>query len=157
MATSVELRRGDYTGGGVYRTANGDTQANLTGIKLQVDSIQEALKKDVFQLSYISSSDPAQQRFNDLGKGSDVFTLKGTISKDSNGVNGVKHMLDLRYAVRVWYQSGICSLVWTDESLTTETMTYTGFPIMATFGYTAGNLDMYSFTIQFAKGVLSSA
>ena len=155
MALTVEIRRADYAGAGVYRTGEGDTRANLTGILLQVDSIQEGIDRKV-NVSPLPE-DPDNPFIIDLGMGVDTFTLKGTITKDeTNDVRGTHIYQDVRYASHYWRESGVISLVWTDEADTGETGTFEGFITIATFRYTAGELNIYNFTLQFTKGKISA-
>ena len=158
MTTSIEIRRADYTGAGIYRTSTATTRSTITGIKLQVDSLQEAITKDVSKLP--TASDTADSTtYNwlmDLGLGSDTFTLKGVISKDNtNSVDAVYIKEDLRYAVRNWFISGNVTLVWADEASSVST-SYTGLPLTATFQYKAGELDLFPFTLQFIYGEIGA-
>ncbi len=155
MATSIEIRRADYTGAGVYRTAEGDTRANLTGIKLQVDSLQEGIDRKINVLPL--PEDPENAFVIDLGMGVDTFTLKGAVTSDTaNSVHAVHIMLDLRYATQFWRESGLISLVWTDEGDTGVTHTYSGFITISTFNYTAGEVNLFPFTLQFVRGKITS-
>jgi hypothetical protein len=158
MGTNIEIRRGDYTGGGIYRTSESTSMASLTGIKLQVDQIQVAINKEILQLSTIGGN-VGGQRLTDLGRCSESLTLKGTITKDNtNNVRAVHFAKDFEYACLNWHtQTSIETLIWTDESDTSETFTFTGYPLRGTFSYTAGDLDIFPFTLQWVWGVKSTS
>jgi len=156
--TSIEIRRGDYIGAGIYRTSEGDIRSTLTGIKLQVDQIQVAINKELIQISTIAGN-VTGQRLTDLGRCSESLTLKGTITKDTtNNVRAIHIAKDFEYAVLNWYtQTVIESLIWYDESDTSEAFTFSGYPLRGTFSYTAGELDSYPFTLQWVWGVKSTS
>ena len=148
----IEIRRNDYTGAGIYRTSESDVRSTLTGIKLQVDSLQEALNLEVLQIpTNISYS--LGQELSVPGMSSDTFTLKGTITKDkTNDVSGVYTALDLRYALLNWHTTGLMTLVWTDEADSGVTMSYTGLMLRVSIAYNATNLDQFPFTLTFVWG-----
>ena len=105
MGTSVEIRRGDYTGAGIYRTSEATSRSTLTGIKLQVDQIQVAINKEIVQISTITGN-VSGQRLTDIGRCSESLTLKGTITKDIvNNVRAVYLAKDFEYACLNWHFS----------------------------------------------------
>ena len=155
MAVTIEIRRADYTGAGVYRTAEGDTRANLTGILLQVDSLQEGVDRKI--TSSPLPNDPENPFVVDLGSGTDTFTLKGAITNDTaNSVNAVHIYQDIRYASQYWRSEGLIDLVWIDEGDTGVTMTHSGFITIGTFRYNAGEINIFSYTLQFIRGKITA-
>lgn len=149
MALGIELRRADYTGAGIYRTTTGTTRSSITGILLQIDSIQEAMNKELTATSV--TANPEGQWVTDTGRGSDTFTLKGVITGNTT-VPALYTYLDFRYAIFYWYTSGVITLRWTDE-LSGVVMSYTGYLKMGTGGFNAGSLNEYNITFQFIKKV----
>jgi len=92
----------------------------------------------------------------DLERGQDSFTMKGSITSDASGtVRGIHKYLDLRYASQEWGAFGMIRFIWTDEEDTSVTMTYDGHFRIATFGYNAGELGVFPFTLQLEKGKIS--
>ena len=154
MAVTVSIRRADYTGAGIYRTSESTNRTTLTGILLQVDGLQEAIdrKISVNPLPEV----PDNPLLISLYQGTNDFTLKGAITPDTvNSVGGVHRYLDLRYAVLNWDADGLTSLVWTDEADATVTHTHDGYLKTATFQYNAGELGIFPFTLQFARGKIT--
>lgn len=155
MATSVELRRSTYTGAGIYRTAEGDTRSTLTGIKLQVEDVQESIDRKTIVSPL--PGDPDDPFIVDLGSGQDTFTLKGVVTSDAtNSVDAVHIMLDLRYVAQFWYSTGLISLIWTDEGDTGVTHTHAGYVRNANFRYSAGTPNHFPFVIQFERGKITA-
>lgn len=149
MALGIELRRGDYAGDGIYRASTSTVRSSITGILLQMDSIQEAMTKELTATSV--GSNPEGQLVTDMGLGSDTFTLKGTITA-SGDIPALYIYLDFRYAIFNWYSSGAITMIWTDE-VSSQTMTYTGYLKMGTGQFNAGNVAEYGIAFQFIKKV----
>jgi len=149
--TLIELRRGDYATAGIYRTSESTTRSTITGIKLQVETLDESFTKQLIQTSTINF--PDGQKLRDNGMSTDVFTLKGIITRDkTNNVDGHYIYLDFRYAVQYWYKTaGAVQLVWVDEESGVST-TISGMPLRGSMQYRAGEIGVFPFTMQFVKG-----
>lgn len=143
----------DATGtwGSNPRVSKSTVRANIEMIKLQIDEIQDTINKDIIITPIIGSTCDAY--LFDEGMHTESFTTKGTITNDSaNNVSAVYIKDDLRYAEKHWQNSGISTLKWTDEGDTGVTNTYTGYLQRAIFGYTAGKVNLYSYSLVFIQG-----